>query len=97
MKNNCLEHCRIALRLGTRQVVCWVNKPRMYGAVLWCCNCSTAEDQGPDGGPAPVESQQHLETCKAYLNLQEGRDMENNFEDMVKFSMHIMVERTKKK
>ena len=71
--------------------------PRMYGGVLWCHNCSTAEDQGPDVGLAPVESQQHLETCKAYLHLQQGRDVENNFEDKVKFFMDIMVERTKKK
>ena len=53
--------------------------PRMYGGVLWCHSCSTAPDQGPDVGPAPIRSQKHLETCKAYLHLQQGRDVENSF------------------
>ena len=97
MKNNCLEHCRMAFRLRTRQFVCRANMPRMYGGVLWCHNCSTAADQGPDGGMAPVESQQHLERCKAYLHLHKGRDVENIFEDKVNFFMDVMVERTKRK
>ena len=59
--------------------------PRMYGGVLWCHNCSTAPDQGPDG--ALVESQQHLEICKAYLHLHQGRDVENDFRDKVNFFM----------
>ena len=87
----------MAFRLRTRQFVCGANMPRMYGGVLWCHNCSTAADHGPDGGLAPVESQQHLESCKAYLHLHQGRDVENNFQDKVKFFMDVMVERTKRK
>ena len=97
MKNNCLEYCRMAFRLRTRQFVCRANMPRMYGGVLWCHNCSTAPDQGPDGGLAPEESQKHLESCKAYLHLHKGRDVETNYQDKVNFFMDIMVERTKKK
>ena len=71
--------------------------PSVYGGVLWCHNCSTAPDQGPDGGLAPVESQQHLEICKAYLHLHQGRDVENDFKDKVNFFMDVMMERTKSK
>ena len=42
MKQNCLEFCRMAFRLRTRQFICRTNMPRMYGGVLWCHNCSTA-------------------------------------------------------
>ena len=71
------------------QGICWANMPRMYGGVLWC--------QGPDGGLAPVESQQHLEICKAYLHLHQGKDVENNFKGKVNFLMDMMAERTKSK
>ena len=83
MKENCLEYCRMAFRLRTRQFVCRANMSKMYCGVLWCHNCSQSADQGPDGGPAPVETQQHLEICKAFRHLRKGRDVENNFSDKV--------------
>ena len=97
MKENCPEHCRVAFRLRTRQFVCRANMSRMYGGVLWCHNCSQSADQGPDGGPAPVESQQHIEICEAFRHLRKDRDIENSFSDKVKYFMDVMVERTKQK
>ena len=54
-------------------------------------------EEGPGGGPAPVESQGHLEQCIAYSHLRVGRDVELCMEDQVRYFMELIVEREKQK
>ena len=97
MKNFCLENCRMGFRLRTRQFRCRVNMPKLFGGVLWCHACSTGPEDGPDGGPAPLESQSHLEVCVAYSHLRVAKDVELNFKDKTKYFIELSVEREKRK
>ena len=52
MKDFCLDSCR----MRTHQLRCRVNMPKLFGRVLWRQSCSTGPEDGPGGGPAPLES-----------------------------------------
>ena len=97
MKEFSLEFCRMGFRLRTKQFRCRVNMPKLYGGVLWCHSCSTGPEDGPGGGPAPQESQAHLEQCVAYTHLREDKDVELCFKDKCKYFMELSVEREKRK
>ena len=97
MKQLCLEQCRMGFRLRTNQFRCRVNMPKLFGGVLWCHSCSTGPEDGPGGGPAPLESQCHLEQCVAYSHLREGKDLEYSFKDKTKYFMELSVERDRQK
>ena len=97
MKQLCLEQCRMVFRLRTNQFRCRVNMPKLFGGVLWCHSCSSGPEDGPGGGPAPLESQSHLELCVAYSHLREGKDLEYSFKDKTKYFMELSVERDKQK
>ena len=97
MKHYNLEFSRMAFRLRTRQFRCRANMPKLYGDILWCHSCSTGPEDGPGGGPAPVESQGHLEVRAAYSHLRVGRDVELCLEDRVRYFMELIVEREKQK
>ena len=97
MKHYNLEFSRMAFRLRTRQFRCRANMPKLYGDILWCHSCSAGPEDGPGGGPAPVESQGHLEVCAAYSHLRVGRDVELCLEDRVRYFMELIVEREKQK
>ena len=97
MKHYNLEFSRMAFRLRTRQFRCRANMPKLYGDILWCHSCSAGPEDGPGGGPAPVESQGHLEVCAAYSHLTVGRDVELCMEDRVRYFMELIVEREKQK
>ena len=60
-------------------------------------SCSTGPEDGPGGGPAPLESQCHLEQCVAYSHLREGKDLEYSFKDKTKYFMELSVERDRQK
>ena len=57
MKEFSLEFCRMGFRLRTKQFICRVYMPKLFGGVLWCHSCSTGPEDGPGGGQAPQESQ----------------------------------------
>ena len=97
MKQFCLENCRMGFRLRTHQFRCRVSMPKLYGSVLWCHSCSTSPEDGPGGGPAPHESQSHLEQCVAYSHLREGKDLEGNFEHKTKYFRELSLERAKRR
>ena len=97
MKHHSLEFTRMAFRLRTRQFRCRANMPKLYGDVLWCHSCSTGPEEGPGGGPAPTESQGHLELCLAYSEMRVGRDVELCFEDKVNYFMELSSKREKEK
>ena len=97
MKDFCLEHCRMGFRLRTHQFRCRVNMPKLFGGVLWCHSCSSGPEDGPGGGPAPLESQSHLERCVAYSHLREGKDVELNYKDKCKYFIELSLERQKNK
>ena len=97
MKNFCLESTRMGFRLRTKQFRCRVNMPKLFGGVLWCHSCSTGPEDGPDGGPAPLESQSHLEQCVAYSHIREGKNVKESFEDKTKYFMELSEERERRK
>ena len=97
MKDFCLETCRMAFRLRTHQFRCRVNMPKLFGGVLWCHSCSSGPEDGPGGGPAPLESQSHLERCVAYSHLREGKEVELNYKDKCKYFIELSLERQKNK
>ena len=97
MKNFSLESTRMGFRLRTKQFRCRVNMPKLFGNVLRCHSCSSGPEDGPGGGPAPLESQSHLEQCMAYSHLRAGKDVELNFEDKCKYFMELSIEREKRK
>ena len=97
MKDFCLEMCRMAFRLRTHQFRCRVNMPKLFGGVLWCHSCSSGPEDGPGGGPAPLESQSHLELCVAYSHLREGKDLELSFKDKCKYFVELSEERNRRK
>ena len=71
--------------------------PKLHGDILWCHSCSAGLEDRPGGGPAPVESEGHLEVCAAYSHLRVGRDVELCMEDRVRYIMELIVEREKQK
>ena len=71
--------------------------PKLYGDVLWCHSCSTGPEDGPVGGPSPMESQGHLEVCVAYSHLRVVKDVELCQEDKVRYIMELSVECEKRK
>ena len=84
--------------LGSGQAPqCRANMSKLYGDILWCHSCSTGPEEGPGGGPAPVESQGHLEVCLAYSHLRVGRDVELCQEDKVHYFMELSSLREKEK
>ena len=98
MKHHSMEFSRMAFRLRTKMFRCRANMPKLFGDVLWCHSCSSGPDDGPSGGgPAPPESQRHLEQCVAYSHLRVGKDVELNFEDKVEYFLELTVERDKQK
>ena len=97
MKHHSMEFCRMAFRLRTEMFRCRANMPKLFGNVLWCHSCSTGPDDGPSGGPAPQESQRHLEQCVAYSHLRVGKDVELNFEDKVTYFLELGVERDRRR
>ena len=97
MKDFCLEMCRMGFRLRTHQFRCRVNMPKLFGGVLWCHSCSSGPEDGPGGGPAPLESQSHLELCVAYSHLREGKDLELSFKDKCKYFVELSEERNRRK
>ena len=97
MKHHSLEFTRMAFRLRTRQFRCRANMPKLYRDVLWCHSCSTGPEEGPGGGPAPTESQGHLELCLAYSEMRVGRDVELCFEDKVNYFMELSSKREKER
>jgi hypothetical protein len=97
MRHYNIEYSRMAFRLRTRQFRCRVNMPKLFRDILWCHSCSSGPEEGPGGGPAPAESQGHLQVCLAYSHLRVGRDVELCEEDRVKYFMELTVEREKQK
>ena len=97
MSQHSLEFCRMAFRIRTKQIVCRVNMPKLYNNVLWCHVCASSPVMVPGGDPAPQESQEHMEQCSAYVHLREGKDVEFNFTDKVKYFMEVTKERSKTK
>ena len=57
------------------------HKPE-YMANQWKCECGEEDVQA------------HLETCRSYLHLQEGLDLQRD-EDTVRFYPRVIKERTK--
>ena len=49
------------------------------------------------GGPAPLESQSHLERCVAYSPLREGKDVELNLQDKCNYFLELSMEGKSKK
>jgi hypothetical protein len=71
-----VEECRMAFRLETFQFDCRANMPTRYGRDLRCRACCPLDGGEPGPGGAAredhVESQEHLEVCKAYAELWQG-------------------------
>ena len=71
-----VEECRMAFRLETYQFDCRANMPTRYGRDLRCRACCPQTEGQPDLEDAEqegcIESQEHLEGCKAYADLWQG-------------------------
>ena len=88
LASTCLAEARMGARVQLRMVRCPGNMPGLYRGRMECETCGPWRKAGEE---APVCSQEHLRTCRAYQFLQkEHSDMDVNFATLTKYFMNLM-------
>ena len=84
----CLAEARMGARVQLRMVRCPGNMPGLYQGRMECETCGPWRKTGEE---APVCTQEHLKTCRAYGFLQrEHCEMETDFRALTKYFMDLM-------
>ena len=84
----CLAEARMGARVQLQMVRCPGNMPGLYQGRMECETCGPWRKVGE---VAPVCSQEHLRSCRAYGFLHmEHSDMETDFRSLTKYFMDLM-------
>lgn len=88
LATSCLAEARMGARVQLRMVRCPGNMANLYRGRMECEACEPWREEGEE---APVCSQEHLQTCRAYRFLQrEHCDMDNDFCVLTRYFMDLM-------
>ena len=88
LASSCLAEARMGARVQLRMVRCPGNMPGLYRGRMECESCGPWRGVGEE---APVCTQEHLRSCRAYGFLQRKHsEMDTDFKTLTRYFMDLM-------
>ena len=84
----CLAQARMGFRIQTRMLVCPGNMKQKFQGRMGCEACLAWREEGEG---EVVATQSHLQQCPVFATFRVGRDIELNFDDLIRYFVDVML------